>query len=166
MLRALDRFCAMLGRALDGFLVLGGGGLTAVVMANVVARYVFNISLAWVNEMGEFTLLWLTFLGGARAIQLGAHLSITELVDAAGPRAKSVLGWIAEAMAAAVLLAFLVWGSALSRQMMGQTLSVTYIPMGLAYAAMPVGAALGLLFILQRLAAGPAQAPHREGGVA
>jgi len=151
MVRAFDGLCAALGRALDLFLIVGGGGLIAVVMANVVARYVFNISLAWVNEMGEFTLLWLTFLGGARAVQLGAHLAITELVDAAGPRARIVLRWIAELTAAAVLLAFLVWGTALSRQMMGQTLSVTYIPIGLAYAAMPVGAALGLLFIARRL---------------
>lgn len=159
MLRAFDALCAGTGRALDWFLVLGGGGLTVVVMANVIARYVFNLSLAWVNEMGEFVLLWLTFLGGARAIQLGAHLSITELVDAAGPGLKRLLGWIAEATAAAVLLAFLVWGTALSRQMMGQTLSVTYIPMGLAYASMPAGAALGLLFILQRLLPGAGRAP-------
>jgi len=165
MLRALDRGCVLIGRALDLFLVVGGGGLTVVVMANVVARYVFNISLAWVNEMGEFVLLWLTFLGGARAIQLGAHLSITELVDAAGPGLKRILGWIAEAMAAAVLIAFLVWGTSLSRQMMGQTLSVTYIPMGLAYASMPVGSVFGLIFILRRLLIGPERAaPH--GGVA
>jgi TRAP-type C4-dicarboxylate transport system permease small subunit len=155
MRRTLDASCALLGRALDRFLIVGGGGLTAVVMANVVARYVFNISLAWVNEMGEFTLLWLTFLGGARAVQLGAHLAITELVDAAGPAGRRVLRWIAELTAAAVLLAFLWWGLALSAQMMNQTLSVTYIPMGFAYAAMPVGAVLGLLFIARRLLLGP-----------
>jgi TRAP-type C4-dicarboxylate transport system permease small subunit len=155
MLTALDRACAALGRALDWFLVLGGGGLIVVVMANVIARYVFNLSLAWVNEMGEFVLLWLTFLGGARAIQLGAHLSITELVDAAGPGLRRVLGWIAELSATAVLLGFLVFGTTLSQQMMGQTLSVTYIPMGLAYASMPVGSVLGLLFILRRVLAGP-----------
>jgi TRAP-type C4-dicarboxylate transport system permease small subunit len=40
--------------------------------------------------------------------------------------------------------------------MMGQTLSVTYIPMGLAYASMPAGAALGLLFIARRLLGGAA----------
>lgn len=154
--RALDALCAALGRALDLFLILGGGGLTVVVLANVVARYVFNLSLAWVNEMGEFVLLWLTFLGGARAIQLGAHLAITEVMDLAGPRAKRLLGLLADAVAAAVLLAFLVWGSTLSAQMMNQTLSVTYIPIGLAYAAMPAGAALGLLFIARRLLAGGA----------
>jgi TRAP-type C4-dicarboxylate transport system permease small subunit len=153
-MRALDALCAALGRALDWFLVLGGGGLIVVVMANVIARYVFNISLAWVNEMGEFVLLWLTFLGGARAIQLGAHLSITELVDAAGPGLRRLLGWVADAVAAAVLLGFLVWGTTLSAQMMGQTLSVTYIPMGLAYASMPAGSVLGLLFILRRAVAG------------
>ncbi len=166
MRHALDRSCAWLGRALDWFLILGGGGLTAVVMINVIARYVFNISLAWVNEMGEFVLLWLTFLGGARAVQLGAHLSITEMVEAAGPRLRRVLGWIAEAAAAAVCAAFLVWGTALSQQMMGQTLSVTYIPMGLAYAAMPVGAALGLLFIARRLLIGPEAAPRLETSAA
>ncbi len=157
-MRALDASCALLGRALDLFLVIGGGGLTAVVMANVIARYVFNISLAWVNEMGEFVLLWLTFLGGARAVQLGAHLAITELVDAAGPALKRVLFWIAELTAAAVLLAMLVWGFALSRQMMGQTLSVTYIPMGLAYASMPVGSVFGLIFIARRLILGAERA--------
>jgi TRAP-type C4-dicarboxylate transport system permease small subunit len=161
---ALDRLCRLLGHGLDIFLVLGGGGLIAVVMANVVARYVLNVSLAWVNEMGEFVLLWLTFLGGARAIQLGAHLSITELVDAAGPGLRRILGWVAELTAAAILLAMLVWGSLLSGQMMGQTLSVTYIPMGLAYAAMPTGAAIGLLFVLRRLLAGPEHAPRPQGG--
>jgi TRAP-type C4-dicarboxylate transport system permease small subunit len=166
MVRALDRGCVLIGRALDLFLVLGGGGLTAVVMANVVARYVFNLSLAWVNEMGEFVLLWLTFLGGARALQLGAHLSITELVDAAGPGLRRVLSWIAELAAGAVLLAMLVWGFTLSRQMMGQTLSVTYIPMGLAYASMPVGSAIGLLFIARRLLIGPESAPSRGSPVA
>ena len=154
----LTRLCALLGRALDLFLILGGGGLTAVVMANVIARYIFNLSLAWVNEMGEFTLLWLTFLGGARAVQLGAHLSITELVDAAGPTLRRALHILADLTAAAVLLAMLVWGFALSAQMMGQTLSVTYIPMGLAYASMPVGAAISLLFIAHRLLRGGATA--------
>jgi TRAP-type C4-dicarboxylate transport system permease small subunit len=78
-------------------------------------------------------------------------------VDAAGPGLKRILGWIAELTAAAVLLAMLVWGLALSRQMMGQTLSVTYIPMGLAYAAMPAGSVLGLLFIARRLLPGGAR---------
>lgn len=155
-MRALDAACALVGRALDLFLVTGGGLLTAVVMLNVVARYVFDISLAWVNEVGEVTLLWLTFLGGARAIQLGAHLAITELVELSGPRLRRALHWIAELTAAAVLAGFLWWGTALSARMMGQTLSVTYVPMGLAYAAMPAGAALGLLFVAQRLLRGAA----------
>lgn len=154
-MRAFDRGCTLIGRALDAFLVLGGGGLTLVVMVNVIARYVFNLSLAWVNEIGEFVFLWLTFLGGARAIQLGAHLAITELLDAAGPGLRRALTWLAEAMAVAVLLVLLVWGWMLAEQMMGQTLSVTYIPMGLAYAAMPAGSVLGLLFIAQRLLARP-----------
>jgi TRAP-type C4-dicarboxylate transport system permease small subunit len=158
VLHAFDRSCALLGRALDWFLILGGGGVTVVVLANVVARYIFNLSLAWTNEMGEFVLLWLTFLGGARAVQLGAHLSITELVEAAGPRLRRALGWIAEVTAAAVLLGMLFWGAALSREMMGQTLSVTYIPMGLAYASMPVGSVLGLVFIARRLLMGPERA--------
>jgi TRAP-type C4-dicarboxylate transport system permease small subunit len=153
-MRALDGFCGLAGRALDLFLVVGGGGLTLVVMINVIARYVFNVSLAWVNEIGEFVFLWLTFLGGARAIQLGAHLSISELVDAAGPMLRRVLSRLADLVAAAVLVVLLVWGTALAGQMMNQTLSVTYIPMGLAYAAMPVSAVLGLVFILRRAMAG------------
>ncbi len=155
-MRALDRCCTGAGRALDAFLVIGGGGLTLVVMINVIARYVFNLSLAWVNEIGEFVFLWLTFLGGARAIQLGAHLTITELVDAAGPRLRQALHWLADAVAAGVLMVLLLWGTTLAEHMMGQTLSVTYIPMGLAYAAMPVSAVLGLLFIARRVLAGSA----------
>ncbi|WP_158639048.1 TRAP transporter small permease [Elioraea rosea] len=155
-MRALDRCCVTAGRALDAFLIIGGGGLTLVVMINVIARYVFNLSLAWVNEVGEFVFLWLTFLGGARAIQLGAHLTITELVDAAGARLRQALHWLADAIAAGVLIVLLLWGWALAEQMMGQTLSVTYIPMGLAYAAMPVSAVLGLLFIVRRVLAGNA----------
>jgi len=42
--------------------------------------------------------------------------------------------------------------------MMGQTLSVTYIPMGLAYASMPVGSVFGLIFIARRLILGAERA--------
>jgi TRAP-type C4-dicarboxylate transport system permease small subunit len=126
--------------------------LLVVMFANVAARVVLNSDIAWNTEFGEFVLLWATFLGGASAARRGAHMRITEFVEAMPPAWTHKVE-IATRLGVVTLLCFLIWhGVGIARSTMEQEMTVLHWPIGLQYLAMPVGSALALAFVLYETA--------------
>jgi TRAP-type transport system small permease protein len=150
----MTRICDILQRLIDAVLVLGGGFVCLFVFVNVLSRYVLNIDLAWVNEVGETIFVWLTFLGAARAVRGHAHLAVLEFVEQM-PRAASRALFAALSLAIiGILLIIIVFGASISIENMTQSMSVTRLPVGVMYWAAPAGAALALLFVAEHLVDG------------
>jgi TRAP-type C4-dicarboxylate transport system permease small subunit len=145
-----------LERAIDWALIGGGGLVCAVVMINVIARYLLNVSLAWVNEFGETVFVWLTFLGSAKAVRRFGHLAVLEFVDALPPRLSRLLFVALWGLTAAVLATMAWYGAQISLSNMSQRMSVTGWPVGVLYWAMPVGAVLMLVFVVEQILSGKA----------
>ena len=66
-----------LGSLVDWTVIAIGTGLIVLVFANVVL-HAFAKDLAWMTELGELLMVWVTFLGGAAAAQRGTHMAIGE----------------------------------------------------------------------------------------
>ena len=77
-------------RAYDGlmrFLAGSSMGLIAVIMlVQVVARYVFNSSLIWAEELCRYILIWQTFLFISMAFRAGELVAVDILTMHLGPR--------------------------------------------------------------------------------
>jgi hypothetical protein len=54
--------------------------MAVLIFVNVVL-HAFHKDLAWLTELGELMMVWVTFLGGAAASQRGAHMCINEFLD-------------------------------------------------------------------------------------
>jgi TRAP-type C4-dicarboxylate transport system permease small subunit len=142
----------LLGDAIDLAVTVLAVLLLVVMFANVAARALLNSDIAWNTEFGELVLLWATFLGGASAARRGAHMRITEFVEAM-PRPWHRLVEIATRLGVTVLLGFLFWyGLGIAQGTMEQEMTVLHLPMGVQYLAMPVGSALALIFVLYEIA--------------
>ena len=136
-----------LGAAVDWSVVAIGAVMVALVFANVVL-HAFHRDNPWTTEFCEFLMVWVTFLGAAAATRRGLHMSINEFVDKLGPGARRWADLAIAALAAAVL-ALLVWyGTGIVRATWDNELTVLGWPMGLQYLALPVGAAVTLVFVL------------------
>jgi TRAP-type C4-dicarboxylate transport system permease small subunit len=88
--------------------------LCLITFANVLVRYLTNVSFAFTEEFSVFLLLALTLLGSAGAFADGRHIRITLLVDklsANGRKLCSALEWLAN-VAMFGLLAWLGYGMA------------------------------------------------------
>jgi len=59
-----------------------------VLLAGVVARYVFNAPLTWSDELASVLFLWLAMLGAVIALRRGEHMRLTTLVNRLGPVAR------------------------------------------------------------------------------
>jgi tripartite ATP-independent transporter DctM subunit len=79
-------------------------GEVAVLLAGVIARFVFDAPIPWADELASILFLWLANLGAAVALRRGTHMRTTALVSRWSPRAQS---W-AEALAIIVPCLFLL----------------------------------------------------------
>ena len=118
--------------------------LVALVVAAVVVRYfgVFGGSLHWTDEASRFTMIWLAMLGSVVALDRGAHLAVTMLPDALGPRGRFVVLVVANLLSAAFVFVLAWKGLELSQRTMRQVSPSLGLPMGAVYLAIPVAAAI------------------------
>jgi TRAP-type C4-dicarboxylate transport system permease small subunit len=83
--------------------------LCIITMANVVVRYLTNISFAFTEEISVWLMVVMTLVGAAGAFVKGHHISITFFVDRMRPttrRAVRLLGLLASTLMFAALAVF------------------------------------------------------------
>jgi TRAP-type transport system small permease protein len=136
----------VLGRTVDWVVIAIGAGMAGLVFFNV-SLHLIGKDLAWVTELGELLMVWVTFLGGACAAQRGAHMTITEFIDKLDPGPRR---WADAAVSAACLAMLAVltrYGWSLVQANWGNQLTVLEWPMAIQYMGMAVGSTLMAVFV-------------------
>jgi TRAP-type C4-dicarboxylate transport system permease small subunit len=137
---------AALGAAVDWLVVAIGALMITLVFVNVVL-HVFQHDLAWVIELSELLMVWVTFLGGACAAQRGAHMTITEFIDKLAPAQRRWADLGVQSACLAMLLVLVRYGWSLVNANWGNQLTVLEWPMAFQYMGMAVGCSLMALFV-------------------
>lgn len=128
-------------------------GMTVAICAEVLLRYGFNSPIAWVVEISEYALLWITFLGAAWVLRHGGHVRVDIVLQYLSPTALRVCGLVSSAMGALTTLVLLVFGvEATVTAMLRGAFKPTGIdvPTWMVVVVIPFGALL-LLFRFARL---------------
>ncbi len=100
---AIDKM-ARLGDVILIFLMLS-------VCADVILRYFFNRPQAWIVEISEYLLLYITFLGAAEVLKNEGHVIVDILVARATPRTRATLGIISSVIGTFVCLVIFWFGT-------------------------------------------------------
>lgn len=135
-----------IGRLTDWSVIGIGATMTVLVLINVVL-HLFHRDLAWVTELGELLMVWVTFLGGACAAQRGLHMSINEFVEKLAPAGRRRADMAILALSLAVLLLLVQHGWVLVNANWGNELTVLGWPMAWQYMGMLAGCSLMALFV-------------------
>lgn len=141
------RWLEAVGQVIDGAVMLIGGVLIILVLANV-ALHVMARDIAWVTELGELMMVWVTFLGGAAASRRNAHMTINEIVDKLSPEKRR---WADAAIQlfCLVILGFLfIFGWKIVAGSWGSVLTTLNWPMAWQYMPLPLSAIVMAAFLL------------------
>src|SRR5512144_1674906 len=116
--------------------------MVILVFLNVVCRYIFNFSIIWAEEVSQYLMVWVAFLGAGLALRQGRHVAVELLQEQLPGGAKRGLRWglvlamLAFLLATAVLGAMFAW---FARDMETPVLNIS---MAIPYSAVPIGSAL------------------------
>ncbi|WP_193182418.1 TRAP transporter small permease [Nisaea sediminum] len=127
--------------------------LAIVVVSATVARYVFNSSFVWYDEVAGVLLAWITFYGSAYAATRRRHLGFDGLVISLAMPYRAWLFALAE-LIGYVVFAILAYAGWFILQVMGtETLiSLPWMPLWFTQSVVPVGA---VLFMIGQAASTP-----------
>ncbi len=104
----LGRIDTLIGR-IEVFILSWGIILMAAnTIANVLGRYVFQQSIYFSEELNEFLMVIITFMGLGYATRKGIHIRMSAIYDALPPKVRKGL-MIVIAATTSVMMAILAW---------------------------------------------------------
>lgn len=151
-MRLIDGLSRRLEAVSESLLYLLLAVMVCTTFVQVFFRYVIFHSLPWSEEVSRYALVWLTFIGASYGIKRGIHVAVEALVLALPPHGRRVLKTLSCLLMALLGVVLAVYGLKLAQVNMGQLSPSLHIPIGLVYAALPVGGVLILIHALALLA--------------
>jgi TRAP-type transport system small permease protein len=139
-------FIRIIGKAVDYAVIMIGGSLAVLIFINVVL-HALGKDLAWMTELGELLMVWVTFLGGAAAAQRGAHMSINEFLDKLSVDKRRWADAAVQGFTLTLLVVVLFFGIRIVQGSWSNVLTTLEWPMAWQYMPMPLGVGLMALFV-------------------
>lgn len=122
--------------------------MATLVFVNVITRYVFTFSIIWAEEVSQYLMIWIAYLGAGLAVREGRHVAIEMFQD----RLPSALSRQVRMAVGGLMVVFLGVVAVLGFRFVAfawqQETPVLNISLGIPYLAVPIGAMLFVLHLL------------------
>lgn len=149
----MKALCDLVYGACKWTIIVFGYFLVAVITVGIVSRYLIHRPIIWEYEACIALFIWCTFLGAATCFRDKQHIAFMMLVGVM-PDAPRKLVMVIKNL---LIVGVLVLGIYAGYHVVQSTWYIEYqtIPFSLAfsYAALPVGFACSLLFVLEAILA-------------
>jgi TRAP-type C4-dicarboxylate transport system permease small subunit len=146
----LQRIADALEAAATVFVAAALAVMTAVVIAEVIARYAINAPLIWSNEVATYLFIYAVFFGGSVALKRHELMEVQFIRD----RCPAALRWLMAQLTSLIIIGFTVVGAMYSGELIltslrtGTISPALEIPMLYVYLPLPVGFGLMGFFSL------------------
>lgn len=109
--------------------------------ANAIGRYFFNQSLFFSEELNQFLIVAITFIGFAYAVRKGRNIRMTALYDALNQGARKVIYTLIAFFTSALMffLAYLSFGYVQELQALNRLSPALQFPVYIVYSIIPIG---------------------------
>lgn len=146
LLAQIDKLADILEKATKFICVTLGGGMAAVVICGVIARYVMKNPIVWTEEISRALMIWTAFLGISIATRRRSHLCITLLVVRLPMPLQRSIKLFTDALTMGFLYILMVYGIRMVETGTAQIETSTGISMSYFFICVPL---CGLLTMIQ-----------------
>jgi TRAP-type C4-dicarboxylate transport system permease small subunit len=129
--------------------------ISAVIPWAVFTRYVLNSAASWPEPTAVLLTIVLTFIGAAACYRRRLHMNVSFFVQMFPPLLRRLTELLAELLVATMAMFMIVYGEKLVAATWYNTIAdFPSLSVGVTYLPIPVGGALLLLFVIERVVFG------------
>lgn len=130
--------------------------MSLIIPVGVFMRYVLGVGAQWPEPIAILLMMVFNFIGAAAAYRAGGHIAVTMLTERVPQRWQRRLSRLIDLLMLLVCAFVAGFGARLCVQTLGQSVAeLPWLPVGVTYAAIPLGALATAAFVLEHLLAGP-----------
>jgi len=130
--------------------------MSLIIPAGVFMRYVLGFGAQWPEPIAILLMMVFTFVGAAAAYRAGGHIAVQMFTERLPPAWRAAVARLVDLLMI-VVCGFVLWyGARLCLETIGQSIAeLPWLPVGVTYLSIPLGALATLVFVVERLVAGP-----------
>lgn len=129
--------------------------MSLIVPWGVFTRYVLGTGSQWPEPIAILLMMVFTFIGAAASYRAGAHIAVAMFTDLMPAPLRRACELLVDGLMLLICAFVTFYGTRLCIETWGQTISeLTWLPVGLTYASLPIGSAITALFVIERIAFG------------
>ena len=147
-MKIIDTFFNVERKIVDVVAILLIAALSVLVIAQVFARYMFNHSITWSEELARYLQVWMVMVGSVILTRKKGHLAIDIVTASLPPKVRYVTETIVHIMVLAFFAIVAYYGVTLTANAARQLSPALRLHMSYVYAALPV---CGTLIFLEEL---------------
>ncbi|HTV27175.1 MAG TPA: TRAP transporter small permease [Xanthobacteraceae bacterium] len=141
--------------------------ISAVIPWAVYTRYELNSAASWPEPTAVLLMIVLTFFGAAACYRVGLHMRMSFFASLLPPLGQRLCALLVELLMALIALFMVRWGATLVMTTWQNSVAdFPSLSVGVTYLPIPVGGAILLSFVVERLTIGPPAQPTRETSAA
>ena len=115
------------------------GGMSVIVLVQVLGRYIFNYPIDWATEAATFTQIWMVLIASGLAMNQGKHVNVDILLNATPKLIHKLLLIIIACCGSWFLYQCIIGSLSLIQIGTFQTSPAMQIAMWIPYLALPIG---------------------------
>lgn len=127
--------------------------MTFVLGIQIIARYIFQNSLTWSEELVRYLFIWSAFLGVPYCINKGASLKVVQFIDYLPAKFKNIILMIDKILMVVFFTLIFVFGFLVVRNsfLSGQRSPALGMPMYTVYLSVVVGSGLAIIRVIEKI---------------
>ncbi|MDR2528622.1 MAG: TRAP transporter small permease [Synergistaceae bacterium] len=137
--------------------------MVAIIVVQVIARYVLGSSLSWTEETSRFFFIWIVLLGTMIGVHDGSHVAVEFLLNWMPKPLSRFIKWVYTLCLCVLAGVMIGYGIDLTISVSVQLSPATRISMAYVYSAVPVCSMIMLIHLLRDLL--PIGAGETKGSV-
>ncbi len=144
----VDRLSDFVDRLARFLITVMMAAMVLIILFGVFNRFLFKLPVSWTEEVAKYLLIWISMLGSAVAIRIGAHVGVGLLVTRLGEKRRNVISWMNQVLIMLFIISLVWLGMKLCIREIDQMGYATRISMFYPFLAIPAGC---LMIIVQLL---------------
>ena len=129
--------------------------ISLIIPWGVFARYILGTGSSWPEPTAILLMMVFTFIGAAVSYRAGAHMAVAMVTDRLSPNMRRTMSIVSQVLMGIICLFMTIWGTKLCLSTWNQFMSaMPTLRVGITYMPIPVGGALTLIFVVEKLLLG------------
>lgn len=126
--------------------------ITVIIPWGVFTRYSLGFGSSWPEPLAVLLMIWFSFMAAAVCYREGLHIGVSLLANVLSGWKRTALGWLLEILVGLTNLFLLIYGTRLVQVTWYQVIAdFQVISVGVSYLPVPLGGAIIVLFVIERL---------------